>query len=50
MALSLPKASDKNPVMLLNELRTGLSYSVTEKGDSPANKRFIHSVEIDDTT
>ena len=31
--------SDKNPVMILNELRTGLKYECTESGDTPTTKR-----------
>ena len=50
---SVPKkakisASDKNPVMLLNELRPGLKYDVEECGDSPATKRFVMTVTIDE--
>ena len=40
-------ASDKNPVMLLNELKPGLKYEVEECGDSPATKRFVMTVSID---
>jgi len=40
-------ASDKNPVMLLNELRPGLKYEVEECGESPATKRFVMTVVID---
>lgn len=40
-------ASDKNPVMLLNELKPGLKYDVEECGDSPATKRFVMTVDID---
>ena len=32
---------DKNPVMILNELRTGLKYECTELGDTPTTKRYI---------
>lgn len=40
--------NDKNPVMLLNELKPGLTYDVSESGDSPATKRFIYKVKIDE--
>ena len=40
-------ASDKNPVMLLNELKPGLKYEVEECGDSPATKRFVMTVSIE---
>ena len=43
-------ASDKNPVMLLNELRPGLKYDVEECGDSPATKRFVMTVTVDEKT
>lgn len=43
-------ASDKNPVMLLNELKPGLKYEVEECGDSPATKRFVMTVSIDNHT
>ena len=33
--------ADKNPVMILNELRTGLKYECTELGDTPTTKRYI---------
>ena len=33
--------ADKNPVMILNELRTGLKYECTELGDTPTTKRSI---------
>ena len=33
--------------MLLNEMKPGLAYNVVEKGDSPATKTFVTSVEID---
>jgi double stranded RNA-specific editase B len=39
---------DKNPVMLLNELRPGLAYDVRESGDSPSTKRFIMTVTVED--
>jgi len=39
-------ASDKNPVMLLNELRPGLKYDVEEC----ATKRFVMTVTIDGQT
>ena len=32
------KYTDKNPVMILNELRPGLKYEVSECGDSPTTK------------
>ena len=32
------KYVDKNPVMILNELRPGLKYEVSECGDSPTTK------------
>ncbi|XP_040570565.1 double-stranded RNA-specific editase 1 [Lepeophtheirus salmonis] len=38
---------EKNPVMLLNELRPGLIFEVKECGDSPVTKRFIMNVECD---
>ena len=47
LAASGGKVTDKNPVMLLNELRQGLDYVVTESGDNPANKRFIVTVKAD---
>ncbi len=31
--------------MLLNELKPGLVYSIAEKGDSPAVKKFVCTVE-----
>ena len=43
-------ASDKNPVMLLNELRPGLKYEVEECGESPATKRFVMTVAVDGQT
>lgn len=40
--------TDKNPVMLLNELKPGLKYETGEcGGDSPATKRFVISVVVD---
>ena len=43
--------TDKNPVMLLNELKPGLKYEVGEcGGDSPATKRFVISVLVDGQT
>ena len=39
--------SDKNPVMILNELRTGLKYDCTESGDTPTTKRFIMTVQVE---
>jgi len=44
------KYTDKNPVMILNELRPGLKYEVSECGDSPTTKRFVMKVMIDETT
>ena len=38
---------DKNPVMLLNELRPGLQYDTSECGSSPSTKRFIVSVTVE---
>ena len=38
---------DKNPVMLLNELRPGLQYDTRECGSSPSTKRFIVSVTVE---
>ena len=38
---------DKNPVMLLNELRPGLQYDTRECGTSPSTKRFIVSVTVE---
>ena len=35
-----PSASDKNPCMMLNELKPGLIYECEESGDSPATKRW----------
>ena len=43
-------STDKNPVMLLNELRPGLIYAVTESGESPVTKRFIQTVTVDELT
>lgn len=43
-------ASDKNPVMLLNELKPALKYECEECGDSPATKRFVMTVTVDDRT
>ena len=34
--------------MLLNELKPGLNYDVSESGDSPATKRFIYKVKVDE--
>jgi len=42
-----PSYVDKNPVMILNELRTGLKYECTESGDTPTTKRFIMIVNVD---
>lgn len=36
--------------MLLNELKPGLKYEAKESGDSPATKRFIMLVEVDNQT
>ena len=33
--------TDKNPVMILNELRTGLKYECAESGDTPTTKRYL---------
>ena len=41
---------DKNPVMLLNEIRPGLKYTTSESGDSPTTKRFVVKVDIDGAT
>ena len=50
-AKKLKLNTDKNPVMLLNELKPGLKYEIGEcGGDSPATKRFVISVLIDDKT
>ena len=38
---------DKNPVMLLNELKPGLQYDTRECGTSPSTKRFIVSVTVE---
>ena len=37
-------------VMLLNELKTVLKYEVDECGDSPATKRFVMTVSIENHT
>ena len=37
-------------VMLLNELKPGLKYEVDECGDSPATKRFVMTVSIENHT
>lgn len=42
--------TNKNPVMLLNELRPGLKYEVKESGESPATKRFVMVVTVEDDT
>ena len=50
-AKKLKLNTDKNPVMLLNELKPGLKYEIGEcGGDSPATKRFVISVVIDGQT
>jgi dsRNA-specific ribonuclease len=36
--------------MLLNEMRPGLKYEVQECGDSPATKKFVMIVSVDDQT
>ena len=36
--------------MLLNELKPGLKYEVDECGDSPATKRFVMTVSIENHT
>ena len=38
--------SDKNPVMILNELRTGLKYDCTESGDTPTTKRYGYTKKL----
>ncbi|TRY75126.1 hypothetical protein TCAL_16852 [Tigriopus californicus] len=40
-------AVNKNPVMLLNELRSDLNYVLIETGNSPLTKRFVTKVEIE---
>ena len=42
--------TDKNPVMLLNELRPGLNYEVGESGETPVTKRFIMTVQVEEQT
>ena len=42
--------TDKNPVMLLNELRPGLNYEVGESGETPVTKRFIMTVKVEEQT
>ena len=42
--------TDKNPVMLLNELRPGLVYEVGESCETPVTKRFIMTVQVEEQT
>ena len=37
----------KNPVMILNEMRPGLSFDISESGDTPSNKKFTTRVEVE---
>ncbi len=46
----LMKATDKNPVMLLNELLPGLQFQINDKKDSPTTKRFIYTVQVEEET
>jgi len=39
--------ADKNPCMMLNELKPGIAYECNESGESPATKRFTMKVTVD---
>jgi len=39
---------DKNPCMMLNELKPGVVYDCHESGESPATKRFTMKVTVDE--
>lgn len=43
----LSPGGDKNPCMMLNELKPGIVYECKESGESPATKRFTMKVTVD---